>query len=140
MKKLHPAELSALLDGELDPVRAGEVEALIADDPKVREAYEHLKRADRILRAVAQSAAFRQEVRWPPVVCAQQAAQIWPILGFTIILVAWAGAKLASSMIAALAINAASLALLIAWLAPLALREACVGANAQARTNGASVR
>ena len=74
MKKLHPAELSALLDGELDTHRAGEVEALIAADPKVHEEYEHLRRADRILKEVAQSEAFRPEVRWSQVVPVQQAA------------------------------------------------------------------
>jgi hypothetical protein len=43
-------------------------------------------------------------------------------------------------MFTALAINAASLVLLIAWLAPFALREAWAGANAQAPTNGDLVR
>jgi anti-sigma factor RsiW len=140
MRKLHPAELSALLDGELDPVRAGEVEALIVADAKVRGDYEHLKRADRMLKAVVQSGAFRQEVRWTRAFPVQKAAQIWPALGGGVILLAWVGAKLAPTMFTALAINAASLALLIAWLAPFALREAGAGANAQALANGDLLR
>jgi anti-sigma factor RsiW len=128
MKDWDPAELSALLDGELNSVRTKELEALIAADPGVRAEFERLELADRRLRAIVEAAVFRPELRWPKAAPAPRPARAWLALGFTVILLAWAAGKLAPTMTAALVVNAASLVLLLAGLAPFALREARSGA------------
>jgi anti-sigma factor RsiW len=58
VKPVQPEELSALLDGELDGVRAREVEARMATDPALRLEYEALAASDADWRAAAGSAAF----------------------------------------------------------------------------------
>lgn len=115
-------ELSAFLDGELDPARAGEIEALIAADPGVRAAFEQLQRADARLRSISDAAAFRPHVRWPEP--AAHGAGAWLALPLLLVLLAWTAGKLAPAVTTAVAANAASLLLLIACLTPLALREA----------------
>jgi anti-sigma factor RsiW len=129
MNDWDPAELSALLDGELDSIRTKELEALIAADPSVRAQFERLELADRKLRAIVEAAVFRPEVRWPKAAPVPRLARALLALGFTVILLAWTAGKLAPSMTAALVVNAASLFLLLACLAPFALREARTGAN-----------
>jgi hypothetical protein len=56
-------------------------------------------------------------------------ARAWLALGFTVIFLAWTAGKLAPTMSAALVINAASFVLLLACLAPFAIREARSGAS-----------
>lgn len=122
MSDLDPAELSALLDGELDPARASAVEALIAADPVLAAEFDRLKRADQRLRALAADAAFPPRVRWPRPAPAPLPAWFAPCLG--LVLLAWLAGKLAPAMALALAVNALALVVLIACLASLALREA----------------
>ncbi len=52
-------ELSALIDGELDPARAAEIRSAIAADPVLRAQYEYFAKADRAWAAAAASARFR---------------------------------------------------------------------------------
>jgi anti-sigma factor RsiW len=61
MNAIDPAELSALLDGELSPQRAREVEAAIARDPELRAAFGRLRALDARWRSMASTAAFRPE-------------------------------------------------------------------------------
>jgi anti-sigma factor RsiW len=126
MSEPDPAELSAFLDGELDPIRAKQIEALLAADPEMRAAFEQLDLADRRLRSVAAAAAFRPRVRWPEP--AEQPATRWLVLPLAAVLLAWAIGKLIpTTMTVSLVINAAALLLLVACLAPLAVREARAG-------------
>jgi anti-sigma factor RsiW len=122
MTDLDPAELSALLDGELDPARGREVEALIAADPVLSAEFEQLKRADQRLKSLAEPAAFRPQIRWPAPEVRPVPAWLAPCLA--VIGLAWAVGKLAPAMALALGVNAAALALFIVCLAPFALREA----------------
>lgn len=62
MKPLAPEELSALLDGELDPIRAREVERLVESDPQLRAEFERLGALDRTWAAAARTAAFHPTV------------------------------------------------------------------------------
>jgi anti-sigma factor RsiW len=55
---VDPAELSALIDGELPPERAGEVEARLAQDPALRAEYEALRANDARWRQAAGAATF----------------------------------------------------------------------------------
>ena len=122
MSGLDPAELSALLDGELDPARAREVEAMIAADPALAAEFERLKLADGHMRSIAEAAAFRPELRLPEPSPRRSGA--WQALPLILIIAGWALGKLAPVAAIALAVNIASLVLFIACLAPLALREA----------------
>jgi anti-sigma factor RsiW len=56
---IDPAELSALLDGELPPVRAAEVQAAIDADPHLAAAFHALGGDDLAWRRAAQTAAFQ---------------------------------------------------------------------------------
>lgn len=125
MTDLDPAELSALLDGELDPARACALEAIIAADPALAAQFQQLKRADQRLRSVAEAAAFRPDIRWP----AAQAPALppWLVASLAAAGAAWAIGKVAPAMILAFGVNAAALALFIACLATLAAREMRVG-------------
>lgn len=125
MTDLDPAELSALLDGELDPARARALEAMIAADPALAAEYEQLKRADHRLRSMAEAGAFRPDIRWP----AAQAPAFppWLIGSLAAAAAAWAIGKVAPPMILAFGVNAAALAVFVACLAPLAAREMRAG-------------
>ncbi len=64
MTQIDPAELSALLDGELDKARAREVEAALAADPQMRAEYEALAVKDKRWRSAARGAAFAPRTRF----------------------------------------------------------------------------
>lgn len=65
MIPVRPEELSALLDGELDPARAAEVQTQIQDDPALRQEFEALSNSDAAWRAAAGSATFTPQVTLP---------------------------------------------------------------------------
>jgi anti-sigma factor RsiW len=62
MKPIEPAEISALLDGELSGQRADEVRRAIAEDESLGQVYEQLAALDGDLKACAAQAAFRPRV------------------------------------------------------------------------------
>ena len=70
MLPIDPAELSALVDGELPPARAAEIRAAIAQDPVLRQTYEQLVALDADWKSRASAAAFRPRVQlresWVP--------------------------------------------------------------------------
>lgn len=66
MLPIDPAELSALLDGELPAARAEEVRAALAQDPSLRQSYERLVVLDADWTARAAAALFRPRVRMAP--------------------------------------------------------------------------
>lgn len=65
MSSIDPAELSALLDGELDPERASVVRQAIVSDPVLRAEFEMVKRLDRTVAEAAAAAAFEARVVIP---------------------------------------------------------------------------
>lgn len=65
MNPVQPEELSALLDGELEPARALEVRAQIAIDPALRLEFETLSAADAAWWVAAGSGAFVPDVKMP---------------------------------------------------------------------------
>jgi anti-sigma factor RsiW len=123
MSDLDPAEMSALLDGELDPSRARQVEALIAADPALAAQFEQLKRADHGLRSLAEAAAFAPEVRLPAVETPAVPRWLGPCLA--LLVTAWTVGKVTPSMLLAFEINALALVLFVICLMPFALREVC---------------
>jgi anti-sigma factor RsiW len=66
MTHVQPEELSALLDGELSPTRAREVEMQIAAEPDLRREFQLLRTSDARWRAAAATAAFQPAVRVRP--------------------------------------------------------------------------
>jgi anti-sigma factor RsiW len=65
MKPVEPEELSAFLDGELDPERSREIEMQIESDPVLRAEFDELARTDVLWRAAAATAAFEPRVHLP---------------------------------------------------------------------------
>lgn len=65
MTPVRPEELSALLDGELDPSRAREVRQQIDTDPALRWEFEELSAADASWRKAAAALAFTPRVELP---------------------------------------------------------------------------
>jgi anti-sigma factor RsiW len=65
MKPIEPAEISALIDGELPTARAEEVRQAIAGDPSLRRAYDELLAMDADLRSSATQAMFPPRVALP---------------------------------------------------------------------------
>lgn len=65
MNPVRPEELSALLDGELEPARARELKEQIATDAALRQEFEALSAADAAWRAAAGAAAFTPSVEMP---------------------------------------------------------------------------
>jgi anti-sigma factor RsiW len=66
MNPIDPAELSALLDGELTPQRADEVRAAIQHDPSLKTEFERLRRLDAACREAAATAEFQPQVTIAP--------------------------------------------------------------------------
>jgi anti-sigma factor RsiW len=62
---LDPAELSALIDGELSPDRARVVEAMLARDPALKAEFDALRAQDAGWREAAGDATFVPAVRLP---------------------------------------------------------------------------
>jgi len=63
MPPIDPAELSALLDGELPAGRAEEVRAALSQDPVLRQSYEQLVACDANWSTRAAAAMFRPRVQ-----------------------------------------------------------------------------
>jgi len=84
MKSVDPAELSALIDGELSPERAAEVRQAIETDEALRRQYQRLLMLDAELKTEAQSALFRPRVTLP-----QPSRVSWlPLIPLVLLLVA----------------------------------------------------
>lgn len=118
MSDFDRAELSALLDGELEPARAREVEALVAADPSLLAAFEQLEQVDQRLKALAQTACFAPRISWPTM----RAIPAFPWLAacLAVLVTAWTLSKVASGMSAALSINASVFVLFVVCLMSLA--------------------
>jgi anti-sigma factor RsiW len=67
MKPVDPAEISALLDGELPPQRAAEVRRAIAADAELAALHAQLSGLDRELMSLARACEFEPNVSLAPV-------------------------------------------------------------------------
>ena len=127
MIPVQPEELSALIDGELDPLRAAEVEMQIAADRELRVAFEALRDMDDRWRTAARTIAFVPEVRLP-------ARAAWNgrfmVLAVAIALV---GVRVAVRVIDTTTVGFAFqmlvLAAVLAWIAWLERKDARRGIN-----------
>lgn len=62
MKPVDPAEVSALLDGELSPERAEQVRCAITEDSELRRVFEELSSVHRDLMICAVAARFQPRI------------------------------------------------------------------------------
>jgi anti-sigma factor RsiW len=117
MNPVQSDELWALLDGELEPDRAFEIEAQMAADPALRRQFEALSATDARWRLAAASAAFMPKVLMPVQVGAQATGVVsWLpalVVAAGILIFARIVLKLAGSDAWILGVPLVSLALLI---------------------------
>jgi len=121
MIPVEPEELSALIDGELDPPRAAEVELLIAADEDLRAALASLRELDTQWRAAAQMSVFVPRIR----VAQPQRMKNWlPSLPIALGLAgARAALRLMDATVLAFVLQALVLAVLLAGTAWLCRRD-----------------
>jgi|GEM_PF-2685452 len=77
MRQVEEYELSALLDGELDPQRAEEVRACIDSDPALREQFNALNQLDARLWRTAEQARFMPEISFSAEPAGEMPAWQW---------------------------------------------------------------
>ncbi len=112
MKPIVPAEISALLDGELPPDRAEEVRLAIDQDASLLRVYQELTTMDADLKASAACAMFQPQVIMP----AAEDGYGLRILFATIILVILRLAMKLSPPQLATMLSIALLAVVVGWL------------------------
>ncbi len=119
MKLVEPAELSAYLDGELDPTRAREEQAILADDAALRAQFDALQAADHDWRGAADSAIFAPDVQFTRTTLSSVA---W--LGMAAILVALVTLrmlpKIGDALAWGVALHGIALAVMLGWVARMA--------------------
>ncbi len=123
MKPVEPAELSAYLDGELEPARAREVQQALEHEPSLRAEFETLNRLDGAWRAAAGSAAFQPRVRLPRGAAASPtllagASAIAVLVALRVI------PKLTDALGLGLLLHGIALSLILAWLVRLSRQDA----------------
>jgi anti-sigma factor RsiW len=112
MNEVDPAELSALLDGELSAERAAEVRRAITQDTALRREYEQLARLDADLKATARAAVFQPRVQIPKPLSERRLHVAW--VAFALL-----GLRLALKMLPlslATSVEVAALALVVPWV------------------------
>jgi anti-sigma factor RsiW len=112
MKPVDPAEISALLDGELPPSRAAEVRRAIAQSDSLRRAYEQLAAIDVDLKAYAAKAVFHPQL-W---IAEKPSGRDLRLLGVALLLLA---VRLAVKVVPAsigLGLESVVLVLVVGWL------------------------
>ncbi len=126
MRPIDPAEISALIDGELSPTRADEVRRAIAADEALRRVHSELLAMDADLKEAAAQAVFQPRIALPNVAngFAQRVA-----LAAAALVLARVAMKLASPELAA-GLAIALLAVVIGWLLWFLTRDAVPAAPA----------
>ena len=122
MSPIDPAELSALLDGELTPSRADEVRAALEHDPALKAEFEQLRQFDDTCRQAASTASFQPLVT----IGVQPDAWSWAVpvmLGGAILTVRFLPKMWDLAMLGPL-LHIVVLAIVLWWIVRLASRDA----------------
>ncbi len=114
MNPIDPAELSALMDGELTPERAAEVRAAIAQDAGLKAEFDRLQGMDADWRAAASGAAFRPRVDLAAGAAAWPAA-LW-VLGLCVLTALRFLPKLIDAALLGTALHGAAFAIIVVWV------------------------
>jgi anti-sigma factor RsiW len=135
MKPVDPAEISALLDGELSAERSEQVRRSIAESSELRQVFEELTAVHRDVTADAVAARFRPRLSLP-------GGTTFPalgVLGFAIaMLVVRVAAKLVPVTVGGV-LHAAALAAVLWWVCSCLLRVAADEGRQSAATEGPGV-
>ena len=115
MTRVQPEELSALIDGELDPQRTLAVEAQIAADPALKREFEDLCALDGRWRDAARSSVF--PVRVSPTTSGPWVRYLSMAAVVVVLLSVRAGSRLIDPWPAALTLQCAVLIGIAIWLA-----------------------
>jgi anti-sigma factor RsiW len=120
MKPVDPAEISALLDGELSPERSEQVRRSMAESSELRGVFEELTAVHRDLAADAVAARFRPRLALPK----RTKVSALSIVGFTTaMLVLRLTAKLAPVTVGGF-LHAVALVIVLWWVCSRLLRIA----------------
>jgi len=125
MTMIRPEELSAYLDGELDPGRAAEVARAIAADPRLSESFRAIGKLDDRCAAAAEAAAFLPDV--PALSRRSQRSRLpqWALAGAALLALR-GGVRLIDTVSLAYGLQAIALLIVLA----LVLRSVGDGASA----------
>ena len=132
MNLIDEAELSGLLDGELDPERAAIVRQAIGRDPALKAQFERLSKLDGSCRRVAEQASFSPRVVLP-VTPSPEIENSFPIQGSSaaaalIGLVAiYFAPKILSGFLIGMALHALALAAVLWMISRVVRRTAVAG-------------
>lgn len=123
MNPIEPAELSAYMDGELDPTRAREVETALEGSQALRGELNKLVSADNSWRAAARIASFRPRIRLHATPAPLHLRPVVRAAGGVILLLAVRVVpKLASTLEVELILNAFALAIALIWIVRMMTR------------------
>ena len=117
MQPIDPVELSAYLDGELEPIRAREVAAALATDSSLRSQYDALASADVAWKTAAETAQFEIQLEKP------EAIEISPtILAIVLVVLCglWLMSKIDGIMGLSLALHSVALMIALPWIVRMA--------------------
>ena len=81
-------EISALIDGELEPTRAAEVLSAVQRDPARHAEFQSLAEADRTWAGAAKSAQFMPAVVWDALSPSPRLAHVWILAALALVAVA----------------------------------------------------
>ena len=127
-KPVEEFEISALIDGELDATRAGEVRSAIERDPVLHAQFVHLAEADHTWSAAARSAQFMPAVPRCELAPSPSRAHVWIVTALAFILAAGrcfpklAPVELATGILIHALMLAAVIAVLV-WISERAVPE-----------------
>jgi hypothetical protein len=88
LKKRDLRQLSAYLDGELNPKESARLEARIEADPQLREALRDLDRTRKLLRSLPQVRPPRNFTLTPEMAGIQQSRSLYPVFRFATVVAA----------------------------------------------------
>jgi anti-sigma factor RsiW len=125
MKIVDPAELSALIDGELDAGRAADIRTAMDGDAQLRQQYEALRSVDARLHKIAAAVVLDAQFQLPANAAAHAAGVSTGrfSLAVLVIIAAWAVGKLTAVMPLALVLSACALTALIVVLMAVVAQE-----------------
>ena len=124
---ISPEELSAYLDGELDPERREQVRLALARDPQIRRDYEQLAAFDRRWSRAAARAQF--PVQWTAPASRREFSPMVPAIVLALLIVVRLGTKAYFSMTGTLLVSSLALAGLLFLLMRLAQETGRVPSN-----------
>jgi anti-sigma factor RsiW len=119
MKPIDPAEVSALLDGELSPERTEQVRRAIAEDSELRCVFESLSAVHRDLTSCAVAARFRPQI--------SLARRRFPAVGVLVFAAAMLALRVTAKLVplgVGVVLQVAALALVLWWVSSCLVRLA----------------